>query len=241
MWCCRWRRQARSSTSRTAFPRRTWRRARSRWPRPRRCSRRAPSTSRSSIPASGGARADMLVEVGRQLLRRPRQRRAVAGGARARARSTGSKRRVPARAGQPDVPRPRRVRADRGPPGGRAPPPPTPARRSTRWSSSARRRCTSRAASSKGEVDPRRRLRQPHHLAAGRAVRGQRRRRRSRVQVEVEGAEGRFRPVFGRTFSDVRVGRPDRLHRLAAASWRSRAATARRRRAWAPGGARPCV
>src|SRR6185369_6200200 len=26
------------------------------------------------------------------------------------------------------------------------------------------------------------------------------------VQVEVEGAEGRFRPVFGRTFSDVQSG-----------------------------------
>ena len=136
-------------------------------------------------PGVGGARADIVVESGGSFFvgpdngvlslaaRAPRRVYRIEAAA------------VPARAGQPDLPRPRRLRADRGAAGGRAPPPRTPARSSTRWSSSARRRCTSRAASSKGEVIHVDALRQPHHVAAGRAVRG--RASAPRSQVEVEG------------------------------------------------------
>ena len=41
----------------------------------------------------------------------------------------------------------------------------------------------------------------PAELFAGSGAAGA-----AEVQVEVEGAEGRFRPVFGRTFSDVQSG-----------------------------------
>ena len=84
-------------------------------------------------PGVGGARADLVVAAGDSFYvgpdngvlslaaRGPRQIYRIESPA------------VSARAGQPDVSWPRRVRAGRGPAGRRAPPPTTPARPSNRW------------------------------------------------------------------------------------------------------------
>ena len=157
-------------------------------------------------PGVGGARADMLVEAGGSLFIGPDNgvlslaaRRAAAdlphrvarcsGASRSARRSTAATcSRRPRGAWRPGA-----TAADAGPQHRRD-------RRARRAAAAQAGRRGRRAG------DPRRQLRQPDHVAAGRAVRGQRCRRRAEVQVEVEGAEGRFRPVFGRTFSDVESG-----------------------------------
>ena len=188
------------------------RRARSRWRRRRRCSRRGTIHVAVVDPGVGGARADVVVDVGRQSLHRARQRRAVAGGARRRARSTGSRRprsgasrsaRRSTAATSSRRPRaawrPGRVAADVGPPlstHGRA----GSAAAAPGWAASSRARVIH--VDSFGNLMT--------SLPAERPVSGAPARE---VEVEVEGARGRSARRSGKTFADVAAGRAGRLHR----------------------------
>jgi hypothetical protein len=103
----------------------------------------------------------------------------------------------------PTVPRPRRVRADRGPLAGRAPAPPTPAPPSTRSSSWVAPPLHKQGGRRRGQVI--------HVDSFGNLITSlprellARRRRRGRAD-RGRGHGGPFPAVFGRTFSDVLSG-----------------------------------
>ena len=101
-------------------------------------------------PGVGGARADILIEAGGSLFIGPDNGVLSLAARPPRRIFRIENADVPPRSGQPDVPRPRRVRADRGAARGGRRRRGRRSRASTRSSSSPRRRCTSRAASSKG-------------------------------------------------------------------------------------------
>ena len=183
----------------------TSRRARSRWPRRRRCSRRARSTSRSSIPAwaaraptSWSSRAAASSSGPTTACCRWRRGRPAG--------STGSKRRCSgaSRSARPST----AATCSRRPRGAWRPGPPP---RTSGPSIDAIVELGSPPLHKQGGVVEGQVIHVdsfgnlitslPAELFAGSGAAGA-----AEVQVEVEGAEGRFRPVFGRTFSDVQSG-----------------------------------
>ena len=184
-------------------------------------------------PGVGGARADLVVAAGDSFYVGPDNGvlSLAARGAAADLPDRGA--RVSARAGQPDLSRPRRVRAGRGPAGrrrgrlGRRPAPRIDGGAERAAVAPARRR-------DRGGGDSRRRVRQPHHLAAGRGGRAGGVRRDGGGR----GGGGTLRASAG---ADV-LRRRDRARSsptsAAAASWRSPAATAPPRAASAPSAGR---
>ena len=118
---------------------------------------------------------------------------------------------VSARAGQPDVSRPRRVRAGRRPAGRRRAPPRTPARPSRSMVELERAAAAPARRRGRGGGDSRRR-RSATSSPRCRPRWSQRRGRPTRPSRSRRGP-GRFEPSFGRTFSDVETGRAHRLHR----------------------------
>ena len=208
VWSCRSRRRRRWSTSRTASPRATWRRAPWRWRRPRRCFPRGRSMSRSSIQASGG-RAPIWWSPPVTASMSAPTTACCRWPPAARGRSTGSKR--PGFGASRSARRFMAATCSRRPRAGWPParPPRTPGSPLESMVELSAPPLHRRDGVIEGEVI--------HVDGFGNLITSLPaevvERAGADATVEVEAGAGHFEPQLGRTFSDVETGRAHRLHR----------------------------